>query len=211
MKHQNRNGNDDSNSNSNSNPPSTLSLHLSDDNNLSQLEIVKASQSAAEVAAKIAIAARAVAEKKAVIAAMAMAAAKKALELVATLDEQDTSSSTPKKNKRKKHVAVQMLYDNKNPENEKTSDEELARQLHHVINRSPRIPKKLKTLISSENGGINNDKEKIPSGINKRMKQKKLPLSICHDRVQLSPNEEHKDRNSLWKCHAKSWLFGGSK
>lgn len=197
MKHQNRNGNDDSNSN----PPSTLSVHLSDDN-LSQLEIVKASKSAAEVAAKIAIAARAVAEKKAVMAAMAMAAAKKALELVATLNEQDTSSSTPKKNKRKKHVAVQMLYDDKNPENEKTSDEELARQLHHVINRSPRIPKKLKTLISSENGGINNSEEKIPSGINKKMKQKKLPLSICHDRGQLSPNEEHKDRNSLWKCHA---------
>ncbi|CAI9298970.1 unnamed protein product [Lactuca saligna] len=172
-----RNGNGNSDSNSNSNPPSTsnpmnefgtrlnnlLSVHQND-NNLSQLKIVEASRSAAEVASKIAIAARALAEKKAVMAAIAMAAAKKALELVAAINEQETSSSTSKKNKRKKHVDVQMLYDNnKNSsvENGKTSDEELARQLHHVINRSPRIPKKLKIPLPSENGRINEDENLI--------------------------------------------------
>lgn len=174
-----------------------LSVHPND-NNLSQLKIVEASRSAAEVASKIAIAARALAEKKAVMAAIAMAAAKKALELVAAINEQETSSSTSKKNKRKKHVDVQMLYDNKNSnvENGKTSDEELARQLHHVINRSPRIPKKLKIPLPLENGRINEDENLIKvdefeedKGIigrkRGRMKQKKLPLSICHDRDQL--------------------------
>lgn len=230
MKKQNGNGIEDSN------PPSTsmndsitrlnniLNIHLTD--NLSQLEIVNASRSAAEVASKIAIAARATAEKKAAMAAMAMAAAKKALELVAAVNEQDTSSSTLKKNKRKKHVDVQMLYDNNNPivENGNKSDEELARHLHHVINSSPRIPKKIRIPI--ENGGISNENveesDEVACDVNVdgnlvefskfeegkgiigrkkgRMKQKKLPLSICHDRGQLNPNEEHLEKNSLWKC-----------
>ncbi|XP_023770379.1 uncharacterized protein LOC111919002 [Lactuca sativa] len=230
MKSRNGNGNSNSNPPSTSNPMNEFGTRLNNllsvhpnDNNLSQLKIVEASRSAAEVASKIAIAARALAEKKAVMAAIAMAAAKKALELVAAINEQETSSSTSKKNKRKKHVDVQMLYDNKNSnvENGKTSDEELARQLHHVINRSPRIPKKLKIPLPLENGRINEDENLIKvdefeedKGIigrkRGRMKQKKLPLSICHNRGQLNPNEDSRwkssesveniERNSLSKC-----------
>ncbi|KVH88231.1 hypothetical protein Ccrd_024362 [Cynara cardunculus var. scolymus] len=280
-------GNGNGNVNGNSYLPSTsspminfntrinnmLSAHLSDDNP-SQEEIVEAARSAAEVAVKIAIAARAAAQEKAVIATMAMAAAKKALELVAAIDEQETSSSSEqqlKKNKTKKRVEVQMLYDNKKPrvENDKTSDEELARQLHQVINSSPRISKygsapdlkdyehkRLKIPTISENGR-NNDQsvvaeENSPSSSNRnklicervahivdvdvnatkiskvdisesengdsrrihskvkfgeddsstlgrkrgRMKQKKLPLSICHDRDQLNPKEDRRWRSS---------------
>lgn len=293
--------NGDGNGNGNSYSPSTCSslnaldtrisyllrAHLSNDNP-SQEEIVAASRSAAEVAVKAAMAARATAEEKAVIAAKAMAAAKKALEFVATIDDQEISSSAEqqlKKNKTKKQVEVQVLYNNKKPrlENGKTNDEELARQLHQAINSSPRISKgglpsdvkshKHKKLkISSENGRINNgsivgegispssdrgskplervtsvgkevenaSKSKVENGNAERiqskaksseediailgrkrgrMKQKKLPLSICHDRDQATPKEDHNSRssfsvgpsanggmavepNSSWKCQA---------
>ncbi|KAJ9557585.1 hypothetical protein OSB04_012199 [Centaurea solstitialis] len=290
MKKQNGdvNGNGNGNGNGNSYLPSSsssminfntrinnlLSAHLSDDNP-SQEEIVEASRAAAEVAVKIAIAARAVAQEKALIATMAMAAAKKALELVAAIDEQEPSSSSgeqeSKKNKTKKRVEVQMLYDNKKPrvENDKTSDEELARQLHQVINSSPRISKygsapdlkdyehkRLKIPTVSENGrngdqsvvaeenspsssdrnkliservthivdvdetankiskvdiseSKNGDSHKTHSKVNLgeddsstlgrkrgRMKQKKLPLSICHDRDQLNPKEGRRRKSS---------------
>ncbi|XP_024973488.1 uncharacterized protein LOC112511964 [Cynara cardunculus var. scolymus] len=266
-----------------------LRAHLSNANP-SQEEIVTASRSAAEVAVKVAMAARATAEEKAVIAAKAMAAAKKALEFVASFDNQEISSSAEqqlKKNKTKKQVEVQMLYNNKKPRLEngksKTNDEELARQLHQAINSSPRISKcglpsdvkshKHKKLkISSENGRINNgsivgegispssngaskplemvtsigkevenaSKSKMENGNAERiqskakcseedttilgrkrgrMKQKKLPLSICHDRDQATPKEDRTsrssfsvgssangamavERNSSWKCQA---------
>ncbi|KAL8229289.1 hypothetical protein R6Q57_014189 [Mikania cordata] len=263
------------NSNSNSYSPSTcntldqidtrisylLKAHLSNDNP-SQEEIVAASRTAAEVAAKVAMAARAAAQEKAVMAAKAMAAAKKALELVANVDAGHEIPSLAeqqlKKNKTKKQVDVQMLYDNRKPgfENGKTNDEELARKLHHAINSSPRISKsglpsdvknhKHKKLKTSENDrssngsivgeGISSSKEvdnmtKSDTG-NKskgksgdedittfgrkrgRMKQKKLPLSICHDRDQANPKENVTSRNplsvgpsasergSLWKCQS---------
>lgn len=295
--------NGDANGNGNSYSPSTCSslneldtrityllrAHLSNDNP-SQEEIVAASRSAAEVAVKVAMAARAAAEEKAVIASKAMAAAKKALEFVASVDDQEIPSSAEqqlkKNNKTKKQVEVQMLYNNdKKPrlENGKTNDEELARQLHQAINSSPRISKcglpsdvnthKHKKLkISSENGRINNgsivgdeispssngaskplervttvgkevenaSKSKMENGNAEgiqskaksseedisilgrkrgRMKQKKLPLSICHDRDQATPKEDCTsrssfsvgpsangamavERNSSWKCQA---------
>ncbi|KAL4572618.1 hypothetical protein LXL04_019398 [Taraxacum kok-saghyz] len=189
------------------------------DNNLSQLKIVEASRSAADVAAKIAIAARAAAEKKAVLAAIAMATAKKALELVAVLNEQETSSSTStsNKNKRKKHVDLQMLYDNNNKtpsvENGKTSDEEIALQLHHVINSSPGISKESssgtnKSKLACDNvdespikmSKFEEDNKGIIGRKRGRMKQKKLPLSICHDRRSSESVE-----NKLWKC--QGWLL----
>lgn len=267
----NQNPNPNSNPNPNPNPPSTctpinkldtrisylLRAHLTNDNP-SQEEIVIASRSAAEVAVKVAMAARALAEEKAVIASKAMAAAKKALELVAIVDNDEDISSCPeehsKKNKSKKEVQVQMLYNNKN-------DEEIARKLHQAINSSPRISKtgnpsdskghthKHKKLKTSENGrsivheGISifpfrNDKEventtngerillkvkSIDDDMNNfgrkrgRMKQKKLPLSICHDRDQANPKEDHASRSAvsvglpagsnvvernLWKCQS---------
>ncbi|KAK9064977.1 hypothetical protein SSX86_016360 [Deinandra increscens subsp. villosa] len=240
-----------------------LKAHLSSDNP-SQEEIVEASRTAAEVAAKVAMAARAAAQEKAVIAAKAMAAAKKALELVANVDNgQEISSFAEqlKKNKTKKQVDVQMLYDNRKPriENGKTNDEELARKLHQAINSSPRISKsgvpsdvkshKHKKLKTSENGRINSrsiviegtcssSHEKDVDNMTKsnvgngskaksgdedmstlgrkrgRMKQKKLPLSICHDRDQAAPKEDvtsrsplsvgpsASERGPLWKCQA---------
>lgn len=68
MKSRNGNGNSNSNPPSTSNPMNEFGTRLNNllsvhpnDNNLSQLKIVEASRSAAEVASKIAIAARALA------------------------------------------------------------------------------------------------------------------------------------------------------
>ncbi|XP_057774312.1 uncharacterized protein LOC130993443 [Salvia miltiorrhiza] len=107
---------------------------------LSNEEIVEASRIAAMKAAKVAEAARANAEEKAAKAAKAVAAAKSALDLVAILsDETGNKEKFLKKNKMKKHVTVEALY-NKNKSSTRT-DEELARNLHRVINSSPRILK----------------------------------------------------------------------
>ncbi|KAK4436278.1 hypothetical protein Salat_0791500 [Sesamum alatum] len=110
--------------------------------NLSSEEIVEASRIAAIEAAKVAEAARANAEEKAAKAAKAVAAAKSALELVATLSEEASNKEKGlRKNKMKKHVPVETLY-NKNKGNSNCrTDEELARKLHQAINSSPRILK----------------------------------------------------------------------
>ncbi|KAL8519281.1 hypothetical protein ACS0TY_010285 [Phlomoides rotata] len=110
---------------------------------LSNEEIVKASRITAMKAAKVAEAARANAEEKAAKAAKAMAAAKSALDLVAILsDEAAKKEKILKKNKMKKHVTVEALYNkNKGNTNRRTTDEELARKLHRDINSSPRILK----------------------------------------------------------------------
>lgn len=247
-----------------------LKAHLTSENP-TQEEIVDASSAAAEVAVKVAMAARAAAQEKAVVAAKAMAAAKKALELVASGDDGDKGPSMEqmlKKNK-KKHVDVQMLYNSKKPrlDNGKANDEELARKLHQAINSSPRISKtgapsgvkspknkKVKSTNILENGSTSNgniviegktgdkeventtnskvengDAEKVQPKVKTgdedittigrkrgRMKQKKLPLSICHDRDQANP-KEGSSRSSLsveastngvlegkvsWKCQA---------
>ncbi|XP_076894738.1 uncharacterized protein LOC143547127 [Bidens hawaiensis] len=233
-----------------------LKPHLSN-NNPSQEEIVEASRTAAEVAAKVAMVARAAAQEKAVIAARAMAAAKKALELVGNGDdgvEMRSFAEQLKKNKAKKQVDVQMLYDNDNNKpgfeinnintnNHKTNDEELARKLHQTINSSPRISKsgasdvkkhKHKKLKTLEDGRVSNAKEvenvtksnvgngsKVKAGDDDvtisrkrgRMKQKKLPLSICHDKDQANPKEDvskspsslgpaASERGPLWKFQA---------
>ncbi|XP_076952740.1 uncharacterized protein LOC143626572 [Bidens hawaiensis] len=231
-----------------------LKPHLSNDNP-SQEEIEEASRTAAEVAVKVAMVARAAAQEKAVIAARAMAAAKKALELVGNGDEGVQIRSYAeqlKKNKAKKQVDVQMLYDNynnkpgfenNNTNNKKTNDEELACKLHHTINSSPRISKsgvydvkkhKHKKLKTLEDGGVSYAKEvenitksnvgngsKVKAGDDDitigrkrgRMKQKKLPLSICHDKDHANPKEDvskspsslgptASEKGPLWKFQA---------
>ncbi|KAL8050864.1 hypothetical protein ABFX02_06G107500 [Erythranthe guttata] len=221
--------------------------------NLSNEEIVEASRIAATEAAKVAKAARANAEEKAAKAAKAVAAAKTALDLVATLsDEVAVEEKHLKKNKMKKQVPVETLY-NKNKGKNTTNcrtDEELARKLHQAINSSPRIlknssdsvvknhkHKRLKssadtttTTTSSGHGAVGevdtegpvikkidtimvdlstpkHDKgdrlkfennEVLDSYGKKRgrMKQKKLPLSICSSKDQSGPKEELKLRGA---------------
>ncbi|KAL3525169.1 hypothetical protein ACH5RR_013541 [Cinchona calisaya] len=138
--------------------------------NLSNEEIVEASRLAAIEAAKAAQAARANAEEKAAKAVKAVAAAKSALELVATVSEEiDNGEKYLKKNKMKKHVQVQALYNKPRGTQTWKTDEELARKLHRAINSSPRIlkntstsdskshkHKKLKRSSSFEKTGVNN-------------------------------------------------------
>ncbi|KAL2522021.1 hypothetical protein Fot_25944 [Forsythia ovata] len=260
--------------------------------NLSNEDIVEASRLAAIKAKKAAEAARAIAEEKAAKAAKAVVAAKNALELVASLsDESAHKEKYLKKNKMKKHVPVQTLYNKHKGISNCKTDEELARKLHRAINSSPRISKnfpssdlknqKHKRLKSSASGrtGVdgggsvwernqsstsngngavgkihteglvkevdmimvdlntskfNNDdqpklengegsqynkaerfklenvvprtlqsKEKFPESLDSfgkkrgRIKQKKLPLSICSFRDQTSPKEELKSKVML--------------
>nr|GMC67484.1 uncharacterized protein LOC109180617 [Ipomoea batatas] len=145
-----------------------LRSHLSKPG-LSNEEIIETSRLAAVEAAKVAKAARAAAEEKAAKAARAVSAAKNALELVANINKEAASRDRQsKKNKTKKHVAVQTLYNkHKGIENSGT-DEELARKLHTAINSSPRISKssavemrnhkhkRLKTSPPSEKGTVSN-------------------------------------------------------
>ncbi|KAK6121879.1 hypothetical protein DH2020_044394 [Rehmannia glutinosa] len=270
------------NSDVNSPPPSTpssagsesdtllnnpLRVHLSNPN-LSNEEIVEASRIAAIEAAKVAKALRAKAEEKAAKAAKAVAAAKSALDLVATISEEAANKEKClKKNKMKKHVTVEALYNNKNKGNTNCrTDEELARKLHRTINSSPRIlkntngsdtknHKRLKssafskegnqpsTTASNGNGLVRevetegaikkidvitvdlntskpdkNDQRKLDNGEEwrpsknerlklgnneildsfgkkrGRIKQKKLPLSICSFRDQNGPKEDLKSQ-----------------
>lgn len=141
---------------------SALRSQLSDPG-LSNEEIVEASRIAAMNAAKVAEAARAIAEEKAAKAAKAVAAAKNALDLVAILsDEMGSKEKLLKKNKMKKHVTVEALYNKNRSGTNCRTDEEVARNLHRVINSSPRIMKnspgsdakshkhkRLKTSVSS--------------------------------------------------------------
>ncbi|PIN20291.1 hypothetical protein CDL12_07025 [Handroanthus impetiginosus] len=283
--------------------------HLSNPN-LSNEEIVEASRIAAIEAAKVAEAARANAEDKAAKAAKAVAAAKSALELVATLSEAANKEKYQKRNKMKKHVTVEALYNKNKGNTNYRKDEELARRLHRDINSSPRIlknspgsdtknhkHKRMKnsafsgrtdicggvpvgegsrpsTATSNENNNIvgeaesegyikkidtimvdlntstpnkgdqlkldngegfrpskadrpnleNSEAEALPSkdkftesldsfGRKRgRIKQKKLPLSICSFRDQTGPKEEMKhqgnqpmlpvERPSMWKCQS---------
>lgn len=146
-----------------------LKFH-SGDCNRSIEEIVEASRVAAIKAVELAKAARAVAEEKAAKAAEAMAAAKSAMELVATVSgEVMDKDKYSKKNKMKKHVPVQMLYNNKyKVTKDCRMDEDLARTLSRTINSSPRISKnatsdsrnrkhkRLKSSFPSENAKIQN-------------------------------------------------------
>lgn len=111
--------------------------------NKSPEEIMEVSRSAAEAATKAAKAARAAAENKAEVAAKAMAAAKSALDLLATMSEETTSREKHmRKNKMKRQVPVDMLY---NKKQRVETDAELARDLHRAINSSPRTVKNSST------------------------------------------------------------------
>ncbi|KAK9670483.1 hypothetical protein RND81_13G204700 [Saponaria officinalis] len=109
---------------------------------MSPEEIAMAAESAASNAAKAAEAAKAVAEAKAAVAAKAVAAAKSALDLVALgFEESGSKDKHQKRNKLKKHVPVQVLYNKYRATENCGEDEELARKLHRTMNSSPRISK----------------------------------------------------------------------
>ncbi|KAL6533249.1 hypothetical protein OROMI_027361 [Orobanche minor] len=132
-----------------------LRYHLSN-LNISNEEIAQASKCAAVKAAKAAEAKRANAEQKAAKAAKAVAAAKNALKLVVSIEEEAAKKEKcRKKNKMKKHVPVEALYNTKRGNNTNfRKDEEMARSLHRAINSSPRI------LKNSPGSGSKNHKLK---------------------------------------------------
>lgn len=235
--------------------------------NKSPEEIMEHSRSAVETANKVAKAARAVAESKAEVAAKAMAAARSALDLLANMPETSSREKYMRKNKMKRQVPVDMLY---NKKQRVEHDAELARDLHRAINSSPRtvktssIPdlksvehKRLVKSLSSQklkynNGGLSPpvsngngktdklysygsvqgacdyridenisnldkaDQSKMTNRVSSfcrgkmketledplsfgrkrgRMKQKKLPLSVCTFRDQENPKEQLKPRS----------------
>ncbi|XP_010935312.1 uncharacterized protein [Elaeis guineensis] len=124
-------------------------------------EIIEATKSVALAATEVAAAARATAMEKAAAAVKARTAAKNALELLDSISRSEAArKDCPTKTKsRKKHVAVKLLYGNKQPVGNRETDEELARRLHRAMNSSPRISKsKQKKLHGSgkeevQNGG----------------------------------------------------------
>lgn len=216
---------------------------------LSFEDTLEASRTAAIAAVKLAEAKRALAEEKAAVSAKAVAAAKRALDLVASVSEEEAFKrerqmrKKKKKNKLKKHVQVQHLYKKNVPTEQ---DEELARNLHRAINSSPRISKNCsssqpksrnkqkKLKCSSNNGGFIGEEnssnsmsssddevdsdgsfmeinsiefnEKAPicnmeysaektseafldNKMRGRVKQKKLPLSICTVKDRENPKK----------------------
>lgn len=138
-----------------------LKFH-SDDCNHSIEEIVEASRMAALKAVELAKAARAVAEEKAAKAAEAMAAAKSAMELVVTISEVVTDTDNhSKKNKMKKHVPVEMLYNNKcKVTKDRRTDEDLARTVSRTKNSTSNSRnhkhKRPKSSFPSENAKLQN-------------------------------------------------------
>lgn len=240
-----------------------LEFHM----NKSPEEIMEDSRSAVETANKVAKAARTVAQNKAEVAAKAMAAAKSALDMFATMSETSSRGKYTRKNKMKRQVPVDMLY---NKKRRVEHDAELARDLHRAINSSPRTVKTssvpdLKSVerkgllksLSSQKLKYNNGEHSPPasngngqtvklysngsaqgaydcriddniSKLNKadqskmtnrvssfcggkmkealedpvtfgrkrgRIKQKKLPLSVCNFRDRESPKEQLKPRS----------------
>ncbi|CAN4116717.1 unnamed protein product [Withania somnifera] len=118
-----------------------LNFHLNDCNHSIE-EIAEVSRVAAVEAVKLAKAARAIADEKAAKAAEAMAAAKSALKLVGAFSGEITGRDKySKKNKMKKHVPVQTLYNKHKGTKDCRTDEDLTRKLSRTINSSPRISK----------------------------------------------------------------------
>ncbi|KAK1589595.1 hypothetical protein Q3G72_035595 [Acer saccharum] len=149
---------------SSSSPPSSSSSefarlnNLLNSSNLSNEEIAKLAKSAATAASKAAQEARAAAEEKAAIATKAITAVKNALALVDSFNEEPASKEkSPRKNKLKKHVPVQLLYKKPQTAEDSNTDEELARRLHRAMNSSPRITK---NVSSSEAKGHKQKKPK---------------------------------------------------
>lgn len=123
-------------------------------------EIIEATKSVASAAAEVAAAARVTAMEKAAAAVKARTAAKNALELLDSISRSEAArKDCPTKSKtRKKHVAVKLLYSDKQPVGNRETDEELARRLHRAMNSSPRISNsKQKKLHGS-------GKEKVQNG-----------------------------------------------
>ncbi|KAL1207200.1 hypothetical protein V5N11_036364 [Cardamine amara subsp. amara] len=121
------------------------------DQSQSPEELVHSSKATAALAANAAKAARAKANEKAMIASKAVAAAKNALELFASFPSQAVGSKekSPKKNKQKKHVPVQLFYSNG------VADEDLSRRLNRVMNDcSGHRNKKQKSLVTYENSSV---------------------------------------------------------
>lgn len=123
-------------------------------------EIIEATKSVALATSEVAAAARATAMEKAAAAVKARTAAKNALEFLDYISSSEAAQKgCPAKTKsRKKHVAVELLYRNKQPAGNEETDEELARRLHQAMNSSPRISyNKQKKLYRS-------GKEEVPNG-----------------------------------------------
>ncbi|KAK2657643.1 hypothetical protein Ddye_010695 [Dipteronia dyeriana] len=132
--------------------------NLLNSSNLSIEEIAKLAKSAAIAATKAAQEARAAAEEKAAIATKARTAVNSALALVDSFKEEPASKEkSPRKNKLKKHVPVQLLYKKPQTAEDSNTDEELARRLHRAMNSSPRITKN----VSEAKG----HKHKKPKGL----------------------------------------------
>lgn len=157
-----------SSSTSNSNGSSSASTHVQThldnllssrfNNDQSPEELVEATRSAAALAVKAAKAARAIANEKALISAKAIAAAKRALELVDSFPKEamaDCKERSPKKNKQKKHVPVELLYSKGQLRDE---DDDLARRLHRAIGNT--YPRVLRTCSGFEENGQRYKKQK---------------------------------------------------
>ncbi|KAG9442942.1 hypothetical protein H6P81_018796 [Aristolochia fimbriata] len=126
-----------------------------------QEEVIEDSLSAAKAAAEVAAAAKAAALEKAAAAARAFAAAKRALELVASLDE-DVNAGGNSARKPKKQVPIKVLYKGRR-RFKNDNDEELARRLHRAINSSPRIS----SNFASSNREKQGKRKKAPSELPK--------------------------------------------
>ncbi|KAL1215635.1 hypothetical protein V5N11_024183 [Cardamine amara subsp. amara] len=151
-----------SNSNGSSDVPTQLdnllASRFNNGQNQSPEELVEAARSAAALAVKAAKAARAMANEKALISAKAIAAAKRALELVDSFPKEaiaDCKEMSPKKNKQKKHVPVELLYSKGQLRDE---EEDLARRLHRAIDS--KYPRVLRTCSGFEENGHRNKKQK---------------------------------------------------
>ncbi|ESQ53548.1 hypothetical protein EUTSA_v10025668mg [Eutrema salsugineum] len=136
-----------------------LASRFDNGQNLSPEELVETTRSAAALAVKAAKAARAMANEKALISAKAIAAAKRALELLDSFPKEamdavgDRKERSPKKNKQKKQVPVELLYSKGQLRDE---EEDLARRLHRAID-----DRYLKVFgASSDIGGHINKKQR---------------------------------------------------
>ncbi|KAK4788075.1 hypothetical protein SAY86_019394 [Trapa natans] len=178
-----------------SSSPILFDVHLNDllsthTNNpdLSPEEIAETSRSVAGAAARAARAARTAAEEKAAIAVRAVAAAKSALELVASFSEDAANNDVDfRKNKIKKHKHVNSLYGKYRAAKNCKTDEELARNLHQVIDSSPRISKI--SSSSSSRGGH---------------KHKKLRTVLPQDKMKISDEETESEREDSPKYNGES-------
>lgn len=193
-----------------------MKFHL-ENPNLSLEEIVEESCRAAEEAVKVAVAARAMAEEKEEVAANAMSKAKKALESVANISDEvyGQDRHVKKNNKTKKHLPVKVFYNKPEKAENRETDKEMARY-NMKANKHKRVArnglseseseeknseyliseKEVRGVSGNRNSEIVNDYAEV--GRKKgRMKQKKLPISICSFRDLANRNEEIRSNGGL--------------